>query len=320
MRLIALAAIPLSFALGLLAAEAQQPASVRTIGWLSLASESDIGLRQLAEGLRELGWVEGQNLRIERGFADWQPGRLRNRAKGLVELGVEVLVAGDSAAIEPAREVTSRIPIVMTVSADPVGYGFVLSLARPGGNITGLSNLSPELAGKRLELLKESITRLAKLAVLGQARHADWETIELAASVSRIKLQVLKVEDRGEFERAFKAAKAEGANGLIVLPGPVTNRHGAELVMLAARNRLPTMYAAKRLVEVGGLIAYGPHIPDLYRRAATYVDKILKGAKPADLPVEQPRKFELAINLRTAKALGLTIPKSVMLRADQMIE
>jgi putative ABC transport system substrate-binding protein len=195
-----------------------------------------------------------------------------------------------------------------------------VSLGRPGGNITGLTNISPELAGKRLELLKESVPRLGRVAVLGTPPHPDWQAMAVATAALGVQLQAVKVGSPEEFEDAFQLAARERVGGLIVLPSPLTNRHLGTLVALAARTRLPAMYPLREYAHAGGLMVYGPSIPDMYRRAATYVDKILKGAKPADLPVEQPTRFELVINLTTAKALGLTIPQSILVRADEVIQ
>jgi putative ABC transport system substrate-binding protein len=321
MRLIGLAvALALSLSLAPLAAEAQetqQSAKVRKIGWLS-------GLvpptQPFLQGLRELGWIERQNLIIERRSAEGNLERLPDLAAELVRLRVEIIVAGDSAAIDPARQATKTLPIVMTVSGDPVGAGFVVSLGRPGGNITGLTNVSPELAGKRLELLREFVPRLGRVAVLGEPRHPDWQALAAATAALGVQLQPLQVSSRDEFEDAFRLAASQGAGGLIVLPSPLTNLSRTRLVALAKSSRLPAVYALREYVEAGGLIAYGPNIPAMYHRAASYVDKILKGAKPADLPIEQPTKFELVINPKTAKALGLTIPQTLLLRADQIIE
>jgi putative tryptophan/tyrosine transport system substrate-binding protein len=321
MRPIGLAvALALSLSLAPLAAEAQeaqQSAKVRKIGWLSGVVPPT---PPFLHGLRELGWIERQNLIIERRSAEGNLERLPDLAAELVRLRVEIIVAGDSAAIDPARQATKTLPIVMTVSGDPVGAGFVVSLGRPGGNITGLTNVSPELAGKRLELLKEFVPRLGRVAVLGEPRHPDWQTLAAATAALGVQLQPLKVSSRDEFEDAFHLAASQGAGGLIVLPSPLTNLSRTRLVALAKSSRLPAVYALREYVEAGGLIAYGPNIPAMYHRAATYVDKILKGVKPADLPIEQPTKFELVINLKTAKALGLTIPQTLLLRADQVIE
>jgi putative ABC transport system substrate-binding protein len=300
------------------AQESQQSGKVRRIGWL--AGVVDPRSTPFLQGLRELGWIEGQNFVLEVRSAKGNLARLPDLAADLVRLQVEIIVAGDSSAIDPARKATKTLPIVMTVSGDPVGAGFVASLSHPGGNITGLSNISPELAGKRLELLKELVPRLSRVAVLGRESHSDWQAMAAATAASGVQLQPLKVSSRDEFEDAFHRAAKQGAGGLIVLPSPLTNSSLTRLVALAKSTRLPGMYPLRDYAEAGGLIAYGPNIPAMYHRAANYVDKILKGAKPADLPVEQPTKFELVINMKTAKALGLTIPQTLLLRADQIIE
>jgi len=307
----------LSVVLGPPAAKAQQNDKPRTIGWLALNSPPSSSFLQ---GLLEVGWIDGQNLRIESRVAGGDRARLPDLATELLHLRVEIIVAGDSAAIDPARQVTKTLPIVMTVSGDPVMQGLVASLSRPGGNVTGLANLSPETSGKRLELLKEVLPRLKRVAVLGEPDVPSWRTMVTATATVGVQLQALKVGNREEFEGAFKLAARERAEGLIVLASPLTNLYMRTLVGLAARTRLPAIYALRRYAEVGGLIAYGASIPDLYRRAATYVDKILKGAKPGDLPIEQPTKFEMVVNMKTAKTLGLTIPQSVLLRADQIID
>ena len=215
---------------------------------------------------------------------------------------------------------TSTIPIVMAVSGDPVEAGLIDSLARPGENITGLSNVSPQLAGKRLELLKEAVPGVSSVAVLGPPTHEDWKEIAFAAHQQRVRLQTLQVREPDQFEKAFEAARRERAKALIVLPSPSINYYQEKIVSLAAKNRLPAMYGLSSYVTVGGLMFHGLGLPALFRRAAYYVDRILKGMKPADLPVEQPTKFELMINLKTAKALGLTIPPLVMMRANQVIK
>jgi putative ABC transport system substrate-binding protein len=296
---------------------APQSEKVRKIGWLSGVIAPTA---QFLQGLQELGWIERQNLIIERRFAEGNPARLPDLAAELVRLRVEIIVAGDSSAIGPARQATKTLPIVMTVSGDPIGAGFIASLGRPGGNITGLTNVSPELAGKRLELPKEVVPRLSRVAVLGEPHHPDWQSMAVATTALGVQLQPLKVGSRDEFEDAFHRAVRQGAGGLVVLPSPLTNLSRTRLVTLAKSSRLPAMCPLREYAEAGGLIAYGPNIPAMCHRAAHYVDKILKGAQPADLPVEQPTKFELVINLKTAKALGLTIPQTLLLRADQVTE
>jgi len=318
MRLIGLAVVlAISLTLAPFGAEGQQADKARRIGWLSMGTPTTPSFLQ---GLRELGWIEGRNLVIERRDAKGDLSRLPNLAAELARLPVEIIIAGDSFVIDSARKATNTLPIVMTVSGDPVGLGFVESLARPGSNITGLTNISPELAGKRLELLKESVPRLGRVVVLGHPKHPDWQPMNVAAATLGVQLKALMLQSPEDFESAFQLAARERAGGLIVLPFPLTNTNAVKLVALAARTRLPAVYPLRRYVEVGGLMAYGPSISDMYRQAASFVDKILKGAKPADLPVERPTKFELAINLQTAKALGLTIPQTLLLRADQVIE
>jgi ABC-type uncharacterized transport system substrate-binding protein len=304
-------------------ADAQQQKRVPRIGYLSFMGRPNSPVPSIEAfrlGLRDLGYVEGQNIVIEYRFAEGKRDRLPELAAELVRLNVEVIVAGDSATIPFATQATRSIPIVMSVSNDPVGVGYIASLARPGGNITGLSNVSVDLAGKRLELLKEVVPKLSRVAVLGGPRNPDWTEFVNAATTMGIKLQTLKVQDSKELEGAFELARRERAAGLIVLPSPLTNSYRRQIVTLAAKSRLPTMYPLQEYVEEGGLIAYGPNIPEMHRRAAVYVDKILKGAKPADLPVEQPMKFELVINLKAAKQIGLTIPQSLLYRADKVIK
>ena len=303
-------------------AEAQQPKKVPRIGWINFGtSETDRrGQQPFLEGLRDLGWIEGQNIAIERRYANESQNRLPDIAADLVRLGVDVIVVRDSVAIRPAMQATETIPIVIAVSGDPVAAGLIDSLARPGGNITGLTNVSPQLAGKRLELLKEAVPGVSNVAVLGPPVHPDWKEFAFAAQQQKVRLQPLKVERVDQFEKAFEAARRERAKALIVLPSPTTNYHGEEIVRLAAKGRLPAMYGISGYVTVGGLMSYGPSLSALNRRAAYYVDRILKGAKPADLPVEQPMKFELVINLKAAKQIGLTIPPNLLVRADRVIK
>jgi putative tryptophan/tyrosine transport system substrate-binding protein len=325
MRRIGLAVV---LALGLifapLAAEGQSQAKVPRIGWLSSgfppSEAAALPQSPFLKGLRELGWVDGHNLVIEHRWAEGNYKRLPELAAELVQLGVNVIVAGDSQVIAAAKHATNTIPIVMTISGDPVGAGFIASLARPGGNITGLTVMEPELVGKRLQLLKEAVPRMSRVAVLGESNHYEWSVLAKATQALGLQLRILRVDSPDKFAATFGAAKREHADGLLVLQSPITNRSMHQIVDLAAQIRLPAMYGLKAYVEVGGLMAYGWSIPALYRRAAVYVDKLLKGAKPEDLPVERPTKFELAINLKTAKALGLTIPPSVLGRADQIIE
>jgi ABC-type uncharacterized transport system substrate-binding protein len=308
------------------AADAQQLTKIPRIGFLSGQSLSTISTRTEAfrQGLRELGYVEGKNIVIEWRLAEGKLDRLPALAAELVRLEVDVIVTGGLGSTRPANEATNTIPIVMTQDPDPVGDGFVASLARPGRNITGLSILAPELSGKRLELLKEIVPKLSRVAVLGTSTNASTaqalRETEVAAGALAIKLQYLDVRGPKDIEAAFRAAGKERAEAVIVFGGPVLASQRTQIVDLVVKSRLPAMYQSAINVDAGGLMAYGVSGTDLARRAATYVDKILKGAKPADLPVEQPKKFELVINLRTAKEIGLTIPPNVLARADRVIK
>jgi len=281
-------------------------------------------LEAFRQGLRELGYTEGQHLVIETRHAAMRPALLPDLAANLVLSKVDVIVAAGDPAIYAARHATSTIPIVMVAGADPVGSGLVASLARPGGNLTGSSALSPELSGKRLQLLTEALPGVSRVAVLWNpadpAKALDVRETQAAGQALGVQLQLLEVRGPEEFESAFAAMTRDRAEALITLGDPLTVSHRMRIVDLAAKSRLPTMYDVREFVEAGGLMAYGPSLPDLFRRAAAYVDKILKGAKPGTLPVEQPMKFELIINLKTAKALGLTIPQSVLFLADQVIQ
>jgi len=307
--------------------EAQQPAKVPRIGYLIGARLSAIANRTEAfrQGLRELGYVEGKSIVIEWRSAESKLDRLPELAAELVRLKVEVIVTGGAAATRPAKEATATIPIVMTQDDDPVATGFVASLARPGGNITGLSTLAPERGGKRLELLKEIVPRLSRVAVFGTSTEPGnaqmLKEIELDAGALGLKLQYRDVLSFKDIEDAFRAAAKERAGAVLMeVSGPITNPHRREIGDLAVKNRLPVIYGRREPVEAGGLMSYGVSVDDLDRRAATYVDKILKGAKPADLPVEQPKKFEFIINLKAAKQIGLTIPPNVLTRADKVIK
>jgi ABC-type uncharacterized transport system substrate-binding protein len=306
-------------------ATAQQPTQVPRIGHLAAASLSAVAARTEAfrQGLRELGYVERRNIVIEYRSAEGKPDRIPTLASELVRLKVDVIVTGGPTATRAAKEATSTIPIVMTQDSDPIGTGFVASLARPGGNITGLSTLAPEISGKQLELLKDIVPRLSRVAVIwtstqpGNAQ-ALKET-ELAAGTFGVRLQYLDVLISKDIETAFRAASKGRAEAVLVLGGPVLNSHRTQIADLAAKNRLPAIYDRREYVEAGGLMSYATSITDLDRRAATYVDKILKGAKPAGLPVEQPTKFEFIINLKAAKQIGLTIPPNMLVRADRVI-
>src|SRR5712691_5752460 len=283
-----------------LAANAQPSTKVPRIGWLSGGwplSEEQRQQSPFFQGLRELGWVEGKNIAIEQRCAEGKNDRLPKLAAELVQLRVDVIVLASSGELSAAYHATSTIPIVMTISGDPVSAGQITSLAQPGGNITGLTIMAPELAGKRLELLIAAVPGVARVAVLGPSKHYEWSALAEATRALGLQLHALRVDSPDEFEPAFAAAMRAHADALLVLPSPLTNMSRHRIVDLAAQSRLPTMYGVKEYVKVGGLMAYGWSLPALYRRAATYVDKILKGAKPADLPVERPMNFELVINL-----------------------
>jgi putative ABC transport system substrate-binding protein len=304
----------------------QQARKVSRIGMLLSGSPSDADpmVAAFRQGLRALGYVEGQNIAIEPRWADVSQ-RLPALATELVQSKVDLIVTQGTPAAQAAKRATSTIPIVMATSGDPVAIGLVATLARPGGNITGQSILSPELGGKRLELLKEIVPGLSRIAVLSNPTnpsHAiELKAIEVAAKTLGVALQLLEARGPEDFESVFQAAASGRAGALFLLADPLTTTaHRARLATLAARSRLPSMYGLSGYAEAGGLINYGPNLHELFRHAATYIDKILKGARPAELPVEQPTRFELAINLKTAKVLGLTIPQSILLRADQVIQ
>jgi putative ABC transport system substrate-binding protein len=304
-----------------LAAEAQSGKPPR-IGFLSDSRQPwDEAFRQ---GLRELGYVAGQSITIEYRYSEGHFERLPGLAAELVHLAVAVIVAGGTQAIRAAKQSTRVIPIVMAVTADPVGNGFVASLARPGGNITGLTSSSPDLSGKRLALLKEIIPRLSRVGVLWNSSNPDNATqlkeAESAASALGVQLQPIGVRSSDEFDGAFSAIRTWRADALYTLGDSLFANNRKRIVYFTTRNRMASMFSVREPVEAGGLVAYGANFLDLFRRAAGYVDKILRGARPADLPVEQPTTFELVINLKTAKALGLTIPPSILARADQVIE
>lgn len=306
-------------------AEAQQPTKLPRIGFVTAGSSSTIAARiaALRQGLRDLGYTEGQNIIIEWRFAEGKVDRLPALVAELVRLQVDVLLSAGAAVTGPAKEATKTIPIVMAQDTDPVGNGFVASLALPGGNITGLSSYSAELNGKRVELLKEIVPKLSRLAVVGQSTYPgnsqSLKETELAAAALKVQLQYRDVLGPKDIESAFREARKARADGVLVLQNNVLNSQRKQTADLAIKNRLPTIYYAPEFLDSGGLISYAASINDLYRRAAVYVDKILKGAKPADLPVEQPLKFEFVINLTAAKQIGLTIPPNVLARADRVI-
>jgi len=323
-------ALSILFVVALLAVavmtEAQQPTKVPRIGYLAAAPASANLARigAFRQGLRELGYTEGKNIVIEYRYAEGKPDRLSELADELVRLNVDAIVTAGPTVTRAAKEATATIPIVMAFAGDPVGSGFVASLARPGGNITGLSSLSPEISGKQLELLKEIVPKLSRVAILGSstepANPQSLKEIELAAGAFGVQLQYLDVLGPKDIETAFRTASKRRADAILVLPSAVFNTHRKQIADLAKMSRLPAIFYAPEWVEDGGLVSYGVSFTDLYRRAATYVDKILKGRKPADLPVEQPTKFELLINLKAAKQIGLTIPPNVLVRADKVIK
>jgi ABC-type uncharacterized transport system substrate-binding protein len=307
-------------------AQAQQPKKVPRIGFLSGSPPSSIkaSTEAFRQGLRDLGYVEGKNIVIEWRSAEGKSDRLPALAADLVRLKVDLIVTAGPLVTRAAKEATSTIPIVMVQDPDPVGNGFVASLARPGGNITGLSRLAPELSGKQLELLKEIVPKLSRVAVIGTStRPGNAQTlreVELAAGAFGVQLQYLDILSPKDIETAFQAAVRERADGALwFVTGSIGNPHRKKIADLAVSSRLPVIYFLRDHVEAGGLMSYGVNEVDLYRRAATYVDKILKGTKPADLPVEQPTKFELVINLKTAEQIGVTMPQWLLMRADRVI-
>jgi putative ABC transport system substrate-binding protein len=320
----------ISLVLGFLVApimvKAQAPAKVPRIGFLSVSSPTDNPhlLEAFRQGLRELGYVEGQTITIEYRFAEGRPERLPALAAELVRLKVDVIVTGAPSAPEAAKLATSTIPIVFAGAGDAVAVGLVASLARPGGNITGLAAMAPEVVGKQLELLKEVALKVSRVAVLQNPSNPSHPFVlrqaEGAARALGLQLQILEARTPAEIDAAFAAMRSQRAGGVLVLRDALFLTQRTQIAALAAKSRLPTVYGFREQAEAGGLMAYGASVPLIYRRAATYVDKILKGAKPADLPVEQPTKFELVVNLKTAKGLGLTIPQSILVRADRVIQ
>jgi putative ABC transport system substrate-binding protein len=317
--------IALTFALGGAVAQAQQPTKIPRIAYLGGASPSAIAYRTEAfrQRLRELGYVEGKNIVIEFRYAEEKLDRLPALAAELVRQKVDVIVTAGGTSTRVAKEATSTIPIVMVQDNDPVGNGFVASLARPGGSITGLATLAPEISGKRLELLKEIVPKLSRVAVFGTSNNPgnaqSLKETEVAAREFGLQLQHVDVLKQGDIDTAFQAAGTKRAGAVLVLVSVVLNSYRKQVVELAVKNRLPAIYPILDFVEAGGLMSYGVSFVDLHRRAADYVDKILKGAKPADLPVEQPVKFEFIVNLKAAKQIGLTIPPNVLARADRVI-
>jgi len=307
------------------AAEAQQPKKIPRIGFLAATpSGSSDRTDTFRQGLHALGYVEGKNIIIEYRRAEGKFERLPDLAAELVHLKVEVIVAAGAASTRCAKEATSTIPIVMASDNDPVGSGFVASLARPGSNITGLSQMAPELAGKRLEILKEIVPKLSSLAVLGELNNPgtaqSLREIQLATGLFGVKLQSIDIRTPEDIESGFQTASKGRADAVLILGGPVATSQRRHIAELAAKSGLPAMYPQSDYMDAGGLMFYGPSVNDLFRRAAIYVDKILRGAKPAELPVEQPTKFEFIINLKAAKQIGLTIPPNVLARADRVIK
>jgi len=307
-------------------ARAQQPKKVPRIGYLSGSPPFSIAEHNEAfrQGLRELGYMEGKNIVIEWRSAEGKPDRLPALATELVHLKVDVIVTAGPLVTRAAKEATVTIPIVMAQDPDPVGNGFVASLARPGGNITGLSRIAPDLSGKQMELLKEIVPMLSRVAVFGTSTRPGnaltLREVELAAGAFGVKLQYLDILSPKDIVTTFQAAVRERADGALwFVTGSIGNPHRKKIADLAVSSRLPVIYFQRADVEAGGLMSYGVNVVDLHRRAATYVDKILKGRKPADLPVEQPTKFEFIVNLKTAKEMGLTIPPNVLVRADKVI-
>jgi len=323
-----LAIVALTLALWLLAAplvaEAQQAATMPRIGVLRPGLPFDPYVRFLNEGLRELGYVEGKNLAIEYRWAHGRPDRLPTLAMELVRLNVDLIVVGGTVATRAVQRATNTIPIVMAAVGDPVRSRFVERLARPGGNITGVTLFQMGLGERRFALLKELVPAATRVGVL-QNPHAEpeskalWAETEAAARAAGVQLHRVEAGAINELATAFAAVREAGVDALLVLPDPLFTGVRGRIVDLAAKSRVPTMYEAKEFVVAGGLVSYAPSLADQFRRAATYVDRLLKGAKPADLPVEQPTKLELVVNLKTAKALGLTIPQSLLLRADEVI-
>jgi putative ABC transport system substrate-binding protein len=311
-----------------LAAEAQPAEKVPRVGYLSPGSPSDPGrqrrLEAFRQGLRELGYVQGQNIAIESRWAEGKYDRYPALAADLVRLKVHVIVAVGGAATQAVQQATRTIPIVMSVVIDPLGSGLVSSLPRPGGNVTGLSMMAPDLVGKQLQVLKEVVPEVSRVALLWNPENpgsaSQLREAEGAARTFGMRLQPLEARAPQEIDSAFAAMTKERAGALVVLADAILLNQRRQIAELAAKRRLPAVYPLREHAEVGGLMVYGANPLDLERRAATYVDRILKGTKPGDLPVEQPTKFELVINLKTAKALGLTIPPSLLLRADEVIE
>jgi putative ABC transport system substrate-binding protein len=318
-------AIALTFVFGGAVVGAQQPTQIQRIGLLSGASPSTNVPRHEAfrQGLGELGYVEGKNIVIEYRYAEGKLDRLPMLAAELVRLNVDIILTAGPGPTRAAKASTSTIPIVMAQDSDPVADGFVASLARPGGNITGLSTFAPELGGKRLEILREVVTKLTRVGVLGNSTLRGnvpvMREMERAAKVFKVQLQYLDVLEPKDIETAFRVASKGRADAVLTLTSSILSTHRAQIIELAVKNRLPVIYHNSQFVEAGGLMSYSANLTDLFHRSATYVDKIIKGRKPAELPVEQATKFEFVINMKTAKLIGLTIPPNVLARADKVI-
>ena len=308
------------------AARAQQAGTVPLIGVLSPFTASDAARwhEALRQGLRELGWIEGKNISIEYRYAEGHADRVPALAAELVRHKVDVIVTSTPTDTLPAKEATRTIPIVMASGTDPVHLGIAGSFARPGGNVTGLAQIVTELAGKRLELLKEIVPNLSQVAVMwnpgGRGSTNNWRELQLPAKTLGLHLRSLETRSLSDFDRAFAEATRAHVGALAIMPDPLFAGNLRQIADLALKSHMPAVFHLREFVDFGGLIAYGPDRTDMFRRAAAYVDKILKGAKPGDLPIERPTKFELVINLKTAKALGITIPQSLLLRADEVIQ
>jgi putative tryptophan/tyrosine transport system substrate-binding protein len=311
-----------------LVASAQHAGKVARIGMLLPNTSESVArsprIAAFLKGLRDLGWIEGQNLVIEWRFAEGQVGRLAELAADLARIRVDAIVTAAAPSALAAQGATRTIPIVVLDPGDPVGLGLVASLARPGGNITGISSIAPELAAKRLALLKEAVPAMVRVAVLSNAAIPPAEIamreLEAAAKVLGVQIQSVPIQGVKGIEQAFAEVARQHADGIVVFPDPLTFSNEVAITGFALKNRIPALYGAMEFVQAGGLMSYGPSYPEMFRRGANYVDRILKGAKPGDLPIEQPTRFEFVLNLKTAKALGLTIPQSVLLRADRVIE
>jgi len=321
--------IALGAVLAPLVADAQAPTKVARIGWMSLGNPtaSDPVMDAFRQGMRELGYMEGQTFVMEPRYADGKSERMPEQAAELERAGVDVIIAGPFGALQAAQHSTSRVPIIMTPSADPVATGIVQSLGHPGGTITGITEMMPELTPQRLTLLKHIVPTLSRVAILWRPgtlsedafTHMLQETQAMARSLG-VHLQVVEAAQVEDFDTAFAAMATERAEGLIVLVNPMFGLQRQHIIERAAKQRLPAIYEWKAFVRSGGLISYGADVPDIYRRAAGFVDKILKGAKPGDLPVEGPKVFDMAVNLKAAKALGVTIPESILQQAIEVIE